>query len=113
MTTADALTAAARILASHHPEKPPVCAKFYVPRGGNLHHCHDCDAPESLHVIKALAEAVKALACPECEGTGMVDVTFNSDPTTSKRVACDQCQEGKDLAQAERERAADEGMVSW
>lgn len=62
MNHADAFTAARRLLAQRDPSLPAVCDQFYVPPGGNLWHCADCDATETLHVLKALTGT-----CGSCE----------------------------------------------
>jgi hypothetical protein len=48
----------------------------------------------------------KAPECRECEDTGAIDVTFNSDPTRDFRMACDKCDRGKAMAAAGLAREA-------
>jgi hypothetical protein len=42
----------------------------------------------------------KAPGCRECEDTRLIEVTYNSDPTTSRTIFCDQCEEGRELNRA-------------
>jgi hypothetical protein len=52
----------------------------------------------------------KAPTCRECEDTHRIEVTYNSDPTNSRTIFCDQCEAGRALnrAAAEEEAARDD-----
>jgi hypothetical protein len=47
--------------------------------------------------------------CRECKDTVKIEVTYNSDPTTSRTIFCDQCEAGRDANRdaLAREDAAD------
>lgn len=95
MTTEEALARAAKWL-----QRQP-CDDYSTERSENFHFCNTCGETEAAHVIAAL---VAAVPCPECHGTHVIDVTFNSDPTNDVRMACDQCHGGRDLAAQQREQ---------
>jgi transcription elongation factor Elf1 len=44
--------------------------------------------------------------CRACDDTLRLDVTYNSDPTNSRTIICDQCEAGREAARAEAEREA-------
>lgn len=48
----------------------------------------------------------KAPDCRACEDTLTIEVTYNSDPTNSRTIICDQCEAGREAARAEAEREA-------